>query len=686
VAKAASAAFAARPRVHKESIVARFLSILAALLVAGASQAGAPLPPACSDGSCFPGGGKEATDCFAELEDVHPNTPYPVPGAAKVKPKKEQRCYDGDAGCDLDGEVNGVCRFPVDVCLFQTDPNVPGCTPAAVSAVKVKAKKSADGGAALQAAIDALLPASAAACTDGVTVEVPLKVTGAGVQKSRKVTVNVKATTSSGKDPDKLAFTCLPRLWPTGMYDHYNRRATAQSEITPANAASLVEKWTFDTPGGVTSTPTVGEKLVYATSWDGVVYALDRKKGTLKWSYDTGSASSGGLQSGATLTPDGRLVVGDSAAMVHALDAAKGTVLWTRSVEILPQDHIWGSPTVVNNRVFVPVASDDDTPCTKGRVEALDLDSGEPIWTTRTAPDRICEDDSTLGCMTDAGCPSGRCVGMCSDDRGIPCVDDTECAGAGECQDAIGGGVTATPSTDPTGETMFMASVGCLSGPRVGNADRIFRVRASDGLIDWALPNFPPEAFGEGPFNDYGFLNGPIFVNGATPIVVAASKDGKIYARDAGNGAEVFTETVGDVTLAVDAFAGFGLFNGPPALAAGRLFTSLNQYFDGTPDPIVHTKAFDIENGDPVWDASLDIGVTWGAVSAVNEVVFVGKGNIFIVPDPALYAFSASDGSLIATFPLPAQSTSGPSAVGSELFVGFGVLGPTGGVRAYELP
>jgi outer membrane protein assembly factor BamB len=51
-----------------------------------------------------------------------------------------------------------------------------------------------------------------------------------------------------------------------------------------------------------------------------------------------------------------------------------------------------------------------------------------------------------------------------------------------------------------------------------------------------------------------------------------------------------------------------------------------------------------------------------------------------------LYAFSASDGSLIATFPLPAQSTSGPSAVGSELFVGFGVLGPTGGVRAYELP
>jgi outer membrane protein assembly factor BamB len=609
-----------------------------------------------------------------------------VPGAAKVKPKKEQRCYDGDAGCDLDGEVNGVCRFPVDVCLFQTDPNVPGCTPAQVTAVKVKAKQSADGGAALQAAIDALLPATAAACTDGATLEVPLKVTGSGVQKSRKVTVNVKATTSSGKDPDKLAFTCLPRLWPTGMYDHYNRRATAQSEITPANAASLVEKWTFDTPGGVTSTPTVGDKLVYATSWDGVLYALDRKKGTVKWSYDTGSATSGGLQSGATLTPDGRVVIGDAAAMVHVLDAAKGTVLWTRSIEILPQDHVWNSPTVVNNRVFVPVASDDDTPCTKGRVEALDLDTGEPLWTARTAPDRVCEDDTTVGCTDDTGCPGSRCVGMCAGDAGTPCADDTECGTGGSCEDALGGGVTATPSTDPTGETMFMASVGCYSGPRVGNADRIFRVVAADGTIEWALPDFPPEPFADIPFfNDYGFLNGPIVVNGPTPIVVAASKDGKIYARDAATGAEAWTETVGDVTATDDGFAAFGLFNGPPAFAGDRLFTSLNAFGDGTPDPIVHTKAFSIANGDPVWDASLDIGITFGAVSAVNGVVFVGKGTLG-VGTPAFHAFAASDGAHIATFPLPAQSTSGPSAVGSELFVGFGIFGPSGGVRAYELP
>jgi outer membrane protein assembly factor BamB len=418
-----------------------------------------------------------------------------------------------------------------------------------------------------------------------------------------------------------------------------------------------------------------------------MLYALDRETGIPDWDYDTGSAGSGGLQSSATLTPDGRVLVGDSAAMVHCLDAETGAPLWTRSVELLPQDHIWGSPTVANNRVLVPVASDGDDPCTKGRVEALDLDTGTPLWAARTAPDRICEHDTTVGCSIDEDCGAdGPCVGMCAGDRGIPCTADLDCGADGPCEDAIGGGVTATPALDASGETMFMASVGCYTGPRIGNADRIFRVRASDGFIEWAMPDFPPEPFSDTPFfNDYGFLNGPIVVQGDAPYLVAASKDGKIYAVDAATGAEVWTETVGDVSAAQDAFAGFGLFNGPAALAKGRLFTSLNGFGDGTPLDIVHTQAFDVETGAGVWQADFDIGATWGAVSVAGDVVFVGFGNLGI-GTPAFYAFDAKKGKRLATFDLPAQSTSGPSIVGSEVFVGFGTLGPSGGVRAYELP
>jgi polyvinyl alcohol dehydrogenase (cytochrome) len=508
-------------------------------------------------------------------------------------------------------------------------------------------------------------------------------VNGKGVQKQAKVTLNVKATTGSGKDSDKLKLTCLPRLWPTQTYDAYNRRATERTEIAPGNAAGLVEKWTFTTAGNVTSTPTVSDKLVYVTDWAGVLSAVDRKKGKLKWSFDTGNS----IQSSATLTPDGRVLFGDGENNVYSLDAKKGTLLWQRNLEILPQDHIWGSPTVVNNRVFVPIASDSDNPCTKGRLEALDLDTGEPLWTARTAPDRVCENESTVGCTLQEDCPGSRCVGMCSGDRGIACVDDTECAGVGTCQDAIGGGVTATPTTDPSGETVFMASVGCYTGPRIGNADRIFRIGAANGEIEWALPDFPPETFGASPFNDYGFLNGPILVDGPTPFLVAASKDGKIYARDALTGAEVWTETVGDITQVPNGFASFGLFNGHPAVANGRIFASLNAFSDGSPS-LVHTQAFDLVSGDNAWMAGIDIGATWGVVSVGGGVVFVGSANIAGAAQE-FYAFDASDGSHLATFPLPSQTSSGPSLVDGELFIGFGLslfASEPSGVRAYELP
>ncbi len=669
--------------MHRALLATAFL-----LFAADAASAGAPLP--CSDGSCFPGGGKEKSDCFAEFQGVHLNSPFPVPGSSKVKPKKDVRCFDGDAGCDLDGEPNGVCRFPVDVCLFVNDPNLPACTPAAVTSGTVKAKKSADGGAALQAALDALLPAAATACTDGATVDVPLKDTNKGPKES-KVTVSVKAGTDSGKDADKVRLACVPRLWPYHGYDHYNRRATQRTEISDANVASLQVKWEFEIGDNVSATPTVGPDLVYAGGWNGILYAIDREKGTEKWSFDSGSGASGGFQSSATLTPDGRVLIGDSQAGVHCLDAKTGDLLWQRNIEMLPQDHIWGSPTVVNNRVFVPVASDDDNPCTKGRVEALDLDTGTPLWMARTATDRVCEDESTRGCTVDGDCTTGRCVGMCAGDRGVACVDDLECGADGPCQDAIGGGVTATPAADPTGETLFMASVGCYTGPRIGNADRIFRVQAATGNIEWALPVSPPEAFGSpNAYNDYGFLNGPIVVNDpVAPFVVAASKDGKIYARDAVTGAEKWTETVGDVTLANDAFAGFGLFNAAAAFASGRVFTSLNAFFDGTPAGIVHTQAFDAASGDNVWNADLDIGPTWGSVSVGGGVVFHGKSGISGFSATEFYAFDADDGAHLHTFALPGLTASGPSLVDGELFIGYGLslFGPAlGGVRAYELP
>jgi outer membrane protein assembly factor BamB len=633
----------------------------------------------CGQGQCFPGGGDPATDCLVEFPDAHPNFPFPDPEVEPAPPKTEIKCFDGDAGCDLDGEPNGTCRFPMDVCLANSDTALATCTPSTVTAVTAPAGKNKT----LAKALAKLLPASPEVCTSDVTIDVKLT---AKKREPGTVTVAVSATAGAATDADQLTLTCLPRLWPTQSYDPYNRRATKRTTIKSGKVKALTEKWTFLTGADVSSTPTVSATHVYATAWNGTLFAIDRETGLEDWSVNFPGTS---LQSSATLTPDGRVLVGDSQAKVHALDAATGDPLWTADIEILPQDHIWGSPLVVNNRVYVPVASDTDNPCTKGRVAALDLDTGHPLWAARTAPDRVCEDDTIQGCALDTDCDTGRCVGMCAGDRHLACIADDECGASGPCNDAIGGGVTATPASSPSGDTVYMVSVGCYTGPRIGNADRFFSIDAATGEINWALPEKTGEAFGSpNPYNDYGFLNGPIVVNGKKPMLVAASKDGKIYAVDPATGAEIWTQTVGDVTQADDQFAAFGLFNGAPALASKKIFASLNGFSDGSPLDIVHTQAFKLAKGTHAWDASFDVGPTWGVVSVGGNVVYVGAAQLTGALTE-FYAFSAGNGKLIRTFTLPGSTASGPSIVDDELFIGFGlglIVPETGGVRAYHLP
>jgi outer membrane protein assembly factor BamB len=377
---------------------------------------------------------------------------------------------------------------------------------------------------------------------------------------------------------------------------------------------------------------------------------------------------------------------------------------------------MWASPQVVNNVVLNGIASHTDQPCTRGRMVALDLDTGTELWTTRTAPDRICEDDTTQGCALDGDCPSGRCVGMCTNDASIPCQSDGECGEDGPCGDVIGGGVTATAATSVDGSTVYMASVGCFTSPRVGNADRIFSLDIRDGSVDWALPDSGTESFADGPpYRDYGFLNGPIVLPGAA--VLAASKDGQIYAQDPITGADLgFSPILGEDVA--DGFAAFGWFNGAPAYGDGRIYAS-GYGFDPFGDPgrcagdastvcsedadcetngpcnlISHLRAYDATTGAQVWEESANLGPTFGSVAYAGGVVFVGSSGIAGGTE-AIFAFDAANGTLLTQLPIPNLTSSGPAIHGGELFVGFGpnlpgtflgaFAGP-GGIIAFELP
>jgi hypothetical protein len=60
----------------------------------------AACPPSCA----IPGGSNPALDCQAEFSgNLRLN--YPSFDPAHPKPGKEVRCFDGDAGCDLDDAI-----------------------------------------------------------------------------------------------------------------------------------------------------------------------------------------------------------------------------------------------------------------------------------------------------------------------------------------------------------------------------------------------------------------------------------------------------------------------------------------------------------------------------------------------------------------------------------------------------
>jgi outer membrane protein assembly factor BamB len=664
-----------------------FSPLLVALALAGAGIANAD----CTGGTCIPGGGPTKSDCTAEFFGTGLLLNYPPYDPAKPKPKKELRCYDGDAGCDSDGALDGVCTFNVNVCLAAADAALPDCSVASVATASVKAK-GADAGA-LDAAVEALLPAQAAVCTTGQTIGVALKPTKKGKLKDGRASVKVAADGSAGKEKDTLKLRCMRRDWPSHGFNHANHRATPyETQIGVDNVATVEVAWEFpvdeqdDQQGaaGVTATPTMGHGLLFVPAWDGTLYALVPKTGKVKWKF--AAPGSIGIQSSASVTADGRVLFVDGLQNVHCLDAKTGKLLWKTSVKEIAADHVWASPAVANNRVIIGVAALADSPAAPGRLVALDLDTGAELWERRMVAENICTTDTSIACADSGECPEG-----------------------GECITGLGAGVIATVAIDATGENVYANTVGSFTFPAIGDTDSMMRLDAATGDTLWINQVTPDEQFGacagdtsiecgtdtmcgaDGPCNtksfyhDFGFVNGPLIVTGADDgaggtrdLIVSGSKDGSLYAFDPETGDIVWRNEILPVPV-TPGFAGWGLFNGAVAFTGGRFFAALDGHAATTPVPPLHLQAFSVVDGSTVWDDEIDN--SWSHVDVANGVLFAGPKDEGIV-----YAYDAETGTRLHTFEFPAPSAGGAIVVDGLLVIPYGIFEPVGGVRAYRLP
>lgn len=139
--------------------------------------------------------------------------------------------------------------------------------------------------------------------------------------------------------------------------------STDDGNLSALDALSGQKKWSFTAKAAIHSSPVVANGLVYVGSDDGTLYALDASNGHKKWSYRAGAA----IRSTPALVND-LLYVGTDNRHIYALDALNGHKKWDYQAGAA----IRSSLAVANGLVY---AGADN-----GYLYALDALSGSLTW------------------------------------------------------------------------------------------------------------------------------------------------------------------------------------------------------------------------------------------------------------------------------------------------------------------
>ena len=125
--------------------------------------------------------------------------------------------------------------------------------------------------------------------------------------------------------------------------------SSADSRVYALNASTGSEAWRYTTGSFVYSSPAVANGLVYFGSYDYNLYALNASTGTKLWSYATGSE----IDSSPTVA-EGVVYVGSLDHNLYALNASTGAKLWSYTTG----GDVDSTPVVANGVVYV--GSNDD--------------------------------------------------------------------------------------------------------------------------------------------------------------------------------------------------------------------------------------------------------------------------------------------------------------------------------------
>src|SRR5437773_58696 len=472
----------------------------------------------------------------------------------------------------------------------------------------------------------------------------------------------------------------------------------AAAGFTAAQVPRLKLKWAFGFPGDVAADaqPTVVGGRVFVGSQSGNVYALDASTGCIHWYFSAAASVRAAVTIGRVETDAGSrdvAFIGDRAGNVYAVEAAKGTLLWKTKVDDHPVARVTGSPVFHNGRLYVPVASGEETAgatsgyeCCRfrGSLVALDGATGRQIWKTYTIAEEA-RPTTKNKAGTQMWGPSGAPI-------------------------------WASPSIDVRRNAVYVTTGDNYSDPATTTSDAFVAFDLGTGKILWSRQTTAADAWNtacrlqdrvncpesNGP--DFDFASPPILVTLASGrrALVAGQKSGVVHAVDPDRNGEILWQTrvgKGGINGGVQWGSAADQSNVYVALSdIGRI--SIPNSLATEPDPKSGGGLFALrlENGEQAWftpppacgQRKRCSPAQSAAVSTIPGAVFSGS------VDGHLRAFSTTTGAILWDFDtvgnhrtvneVPARGGSlngpGPAIAGGMVFVesGYAANGIPGNV------
>jgi polyvinyl alcohol dehydrogenase (cytochrome) len=475
--------------------------------------------------------------------------------------------------------------------------------------------------------------------------------------------------------------------WGNGT-DNARYQAGPPAGIDSRNVSRLKVKWAFGFPGDLDANaqPTVYADRVFVGSQSGTVYALSKESGCVHWFFKAAGAVRGAVTVVPTGTSvDGRLTAffGDLAGNVYALDAMTGTKRWSIRADAHPLARVVGSVVAADGRVYVPVASAEETAgasptyeCCKfrGSIGAYDQATGTLIWKTYTIADEPQPTKkNTVG--TQLWGPSGV-------------------------------GVWSSPAIDPMRNVLYATTGDNYSAPASSMSDSFVAIDRTSGKILWSRQMTVGDAWNtacrlpdktncpDTSAPDFDFSSPPILVslgNGKRALV-SGQKSGMLHAIDPDESGKILWQqrvgtggTLGGVQWGSSS-DGANVYVALSDIVRVTIPNSLGSNAD--PKMGGGMFAFNLRTGERVWHTPPAACGTRprcspaqsAAISSMPGVVFSGS------VDGHLRGYSTTDGRVIVDFDsvgpyktvneVPARGGSfdgpGPAIAGGMVFVSSG--------------